>query len=218
MLGERLILNNTHKKIAKNLFKILIVESQKHKERYSISIAGESGSGKSGVAHAITNLMNEYGIKTRLIQQDDYFFIPPKTNFRIRREDISIIKMSEVNLELLQEHINKFKKSKSKKIKKPLVVFDEDEIREETISLESVKILVVEGTYVSVLENIDKKIFLAKDYKDTFNARRSRNREELDLFDEKILRAEHKIVKNHANLNDIIVKKDSKIILTKSSH
>ena len=76
----------------------------------------------------------------------------------------------------------------------------------------------VEGTYVSVLENIDKKIFLAKDYKDTFNARRSRNREELDLFDEKILRAEHKIVKNHANLNDIIVKKDSKIILTKSSH
>jgi len=208
MLGERLIIRKNHKVVAKELATIIEPEVKKIKKKYVITIAGETGTGKSGIAHVLTSIMTDRGIRTVLIQQDDYYKNPPKTNFKIRRKSVSKVGTSEVKMALLQKHIKKFRDAKTTKIAKPLVVFDEDLIREETIKCKGVNVMVVEGTYVSLLKEVDKKIILSQTYKDTYKARIERARDVVDRYDSKILEIEHKIIKDHKKYANIIIGKD----------
>jgi len=217
MFGEKLFVAQKHKDIAIKLAHILLSGIDASRKKYLISIAGESGSGKSGIAYETTSLMNKRGVKTILLQQDDYFYYPPKTNRQMREKDISVVGTNEVNLELLTEHVKKFKDLRTKKITKPLIVFDENKCEKETVSCKTAKVMIVEGTYVSLLKNIDRKIFLTETYIDTFKGRRKRARDKVDVFDKKVLEIEHKIVSGHKKLCHIIVRKDASIRRVKRS-
>lgn len=208
MLGEKLIIRKDHKVVAERLAKILIPEIRAAGKKYIVSIAGETGSGKSGIAQVLAGIMARKGIKSILIQQDDYFINPPRTNFMLRRDNMISAGISEVNMPLLQKHIKKFRDIRSETITKPLVVFDEDIIRKETIVCKNINLMIVEGTYVSLLEGIDKKIVLSRTYKDTYKERLKRKRDIVDKCGEKILAIEHGIVKGHKKHADIIVEKD----------
>ncbi len=212
MLGERIVIEDEHREASRRIIDIILPELIGPRGKYVITIAGESGSGKSGIAHEVTRRMNEKGIETVLFQQDDYFFQPPKTNYELRRKDLSRVGTAKVNMDLLVEHINKFRDPATTRIKKPLVIFDEDRITEETIHCGTVRLLVVEGTYVSLIKGADKKIFLSKTYKDTLADRQARSREAIDSFDEKILEIEHNIISSHKEMNEIVIEKDYSIV------
>ena len=206
MIGERLIITRSHKLLAKKLADKLLPQIKKTRGKYVITIAGESGSGKSGMAFMLASLFNLQNVKTVLIQQDDYFKYPPKTNEKRRLKDIGLVGISEVKLKLIQEHIKEFRNSKTIKFEKPLVFFEEDKIRKEIIICKGIKILIVEGTYVSLLKDVDKRIFFTSDYRETLKARQKRNREKIDKFNREILRIEHKIIAPHKDKANIIIK------------
>ena len=212
MFGDKVIIKKDHETVAKYLADILEEDINKTADRYVVTVAGESGSGKTGIAQEIVSDLNDRGIKAVLIQQDDYFIHPPKTNQKFRKEGITEVGLLEVNLPLLQEHVSKFRSPHTVSICKPLVDFEKDRIETETVSCEGVKALVVEGTYVSLLEGVDKKIFLEKTYKQTFFARLFRRREPIDKFTGKILSIEHKIISTHKRFADLVVKKDYTVI------
>jgi uridine kinase len=215
MLGDKLIIEKDHKDAAEKLADILLPEISRSDSRYVITLAGETGSGKSGIAHELAGILIGRGIETILVQQDDYFVIPPKTNHKKRREDMSVVGVSEVRLSLLQEHLRCFKDPEAVEITKPLVMFEEDKITEETVDCRSAKALIIEGTYVSLLENVDKKIFLEKTYEDTLAARMLRKRDKIDELDRKILAIEHDIISRHKDLADIVINKDYSIVTNK---
>jgi hypothetical protein len=54
-------------------------------DKFVITVAGESGAGKSELASEIARLITEEGFNTGVLQQDDYFVFPPKTNHEMRR-------------------------------------------------------------------------------------------------------------------------------------
>ncbi|RKY41915.1 MAG: hypothetical protein DRP85_04505 [Candidatus Makaraimicrobium thalassicum] len=213
MRGDKLVIRKGHVKAAQELGKILTPEILSSDSRYVISISGESGSGKTEIAHEITKILKENKIRSVTLHQDDYFRHPPKTNYRMRRKDLTLVGTSEVKLALMNKHITRFKDPKTVKLRKPLVHFDEDKIREETIRCKTARVMIIEGTYTALLKNIDKKIFLRHTYKHTLGTRQVRKREKIDKFDEKILTIEHGIISRHAKLADIVAREDYSLII-----
>jgi hypothetical protein len=115
---------------------------------------------------------------------------------------------------LLDEHVASFKPSRANTIQKPLVIFEEDRIAEETIDPNLFAMGVAEGTYTSLVQSADYRIFIDRTYEDTLDDRIARRRDPIDDFSEKILKIEHDIICQHRSLADIIVNKDFSVTLT----
>jgi uridine kinase len=170
----------------------------------TISVAGESGSGKSEMGLALVEAFAALGIPGSVLGQDDYFVLPPKSNDRARRQDISTVGPQEVRLDLLDEHLAAAR-SGAAAISKPLVVYAEDSIEEETVSLEGTRVVVAEGTYTTLLRNVDTRLFIARTRLDTMEARARRAREPADPFIEQVLEIEHGIISGHRSRADIVL-------------
>ena len=204
MEGDVLIINNFHRKAAKQAVAILLPEIQSIEGKYFLTVAGESGAGKSEIAASIAAELEKAGLPTFVFQQDDYFVYPPKTNAEKREEDIGWVGMQEVKLYLLDEEISAIRKGE-KMIEKPLVIFDEDRITTEKVDLSAYKVIIAEGTYTTALKNVDFRIFIDRDVNDTRKARKKRAREKQDEFLEQILSIEHRIISAQKKDADVII-------------
>jgi len=208
MRGDKLLIRPYHTKAAKDISNILIPEILSSGSKYVITIAGESGSGKTEIAHEVARALKADKIKNVTIHQDDYFRYPPKTNHEMRRKDISLVGTSEVKLSLMNKHLRLFKDPATAGFQKPLVDFNENKIGKETLKCKTARVMIIDGTYTSMLKNVNKKIFLLRTHKDTLKTRLARKRDKIDKFDEKILAIEHGIISQHRKLANIVVQKD----------
>ncbi len=202
MIGDNVIIKQHHITPAKEIFQRIKV---KLTDKYSIAIGGESGCGKSTLALALKQILEEHGYNVFIFHMDDYFFLPPKSNHEQRLEDISNVGPQEVNLHLLQSHIEGFKNG-AQTIVKPLVYYTENEIKTEEVAISLCDVLLVEGTYTLGLE-VDLKIFLERNYHDTLQNRIDRARDPLSSFVESVLEIEHKIIAAYAKDAQILVDK-----------
>lgn len=207
MIGDKIIIKPQHYKAAEKILRIILKEIKDSKNRYAISIAGESGSGKSETAQALAEKLLEHGIKSAIFQQDDYFIYPPKTNDKTRRADIGWVGMSEVHLNELDDQLRSALGG-ANEVVKPLVIYQEDRITEETIFLNEAKVVIAEGTYTTTLKNVHTRIFIDRSYWETKKSRLERAREEQDDFIEKVLKIEHQIISSQKQNADIIITSD----------
>jgi uridine kinase len=206
MEGDVLIINNFHRKAAKQAVAILLAEINNFNGKFFLTVAGESGAGKSEIAASIAAELEKLGKKTYVFAQDDYFVYPPKTNADKRGEDIGWVGMQEVKLFLLDEEIAAIRNGETL-ITKPLVIFGEDRITSEKVELGQFDVFIAEGTYTTSLKNVDARVFIDRNISDTKKARAKRAREKQDEFLEQILSIEHRIISAQ--------KKDADIIITK---
>ena len=215
MRGDKLLIKKYHTIAAEKLIPILLPQIRSSSAKYVITVAGESGAGKTEIAHEIARFLKKNNISSVTLHQDDYFRIPPKTNPVKRRKNISIVGTSEVKLGLLNKHINLFRNIRTKEIEKPLVFFKQNCIKKEYLKCADIKVLIVEGTYTTILKNVDKNIFLSRTHKDTLKARLARKRDHIDPFDKKILAIEHNIISKHKKKADIVFSKTYKTFTSK---
>jgi uridine kinase len=210
MKGDKLVLQDYHIQAATEIVSHIIRDIRKKKTRYIITVAGESGSGKSETGKAIADELVKFSIKSVLLGQDDYFVLPPKSNDLKRREDPEWLGPDvEVKLDVLEHNLVDAIEGK-KEIIKPLVDYDLNNIDDETIDLDGVKVIIAEGTYTTLLKHIDTRIFICRDWLDTLEHRQKRLRgnEVGDPFIEHVLSIEHKIIAGHKQLADILITKD----------
>ncbi len=106
MRGDKLIIQDGHRKAAWQIMEVLLSQIMQAEGKFIITIAGESGSGKSEIATALSQLRAEKGIGSLILQQDDYFVYPPKTNARMRRQNTNHVGLSEVHLTVLDQHLH----------------------------------------------------------------------------------------------------------------
>lgn len=216
MIGDKLVIKKEHLKSGRHIAELLYPMIMKTKGRFIVTIAGESGSGKSELATTITQALLEKGLRSKIIQQDDYFVYPPKTNEKMRREDMDRVGLFEVNLAVLDQSLCDIIAGK-RRIAKPLVIFEDDCITKETLVLDKIKVVIVEGTYTSNLKNVHCHVFIDRTYLDTREARQQRSREKQDEFLEKVLEIEHKIISSHKPLAAIVVTKGYEVVNESSS-
>ena len=87
MKGDVIVLEEHHRDAARKIIPEIIEKIKSKDKRFIITVAGESGSGKSETGKAIQEELEKYRIKSVLLGQDDYFVLPPKSNDAKRRED-----------------------------------------------------------------------------------------------------------------------------------
>ena len=207
MRGDKLIIESWHVKAARQAGELLFPRIAGSTGRFVVTIAGESGSGKSEIAAALSGAFSEQGISSMILQQDDYFVFPPKTNEQMRRDDIAHVGLSEVRLDLLDQNLEGILAGKSE-IPKPLVIFEEDRITQETVNLDGVQAVIVDGTYTTILKSVHRRVFIDRTYVDTRKTRKRRARETQDAFLERVLEIEHGIISSHRSMADIIITPD----------
>jgi uridine kinase len=214
MRGDILIIGDHHLKAAQEVLDLVLPEIRLKEGTYIMTVSGESGAGKSELAYALEGMLEKEYISARIIQQDDYFVYPPKTNERKREEDIGRIGPGEVRLDLLDENVRSIKAGKFL-VDKPLVIFGEDRITTETVDLSPFSVILIDGTYTTLLHGIDCRIFIDRDNNDTRADRLKRNREKQNDYLEQILEIEHGIISRHKEKADIIVTKEFNAYRTK---
>lgn len=171
----------------------------------AVTVAGESGAGKSEIAYCLTKLLAYEGKTSVVLSQDDYFRLPPKSNTKRRLEDVSWVGPGEIQLDLLDDHIERLKTKPTLPLTKPLVFFHEDRIAGETIPPVGYDIILAEGTYTSLLKNADVRVFIDRDYHDTKAHRLERGRDPDVEFLEQVLEIEHRIISQHKARADVII-------------
>lgn len=204
MIGDKLVIEPQHTERAAELCALLADRVQ---PRWVLSVAGESGAGKSELAAEIARLFNEQGHPTGILQQDDYFVFPPKTNHRMRQNNVEQVGPYEVKLDFLDSNLRSFKRGENP-LYKPLVIYDEDRITHEELDTSGVELLIAEGTYTSLLSFVDFRIFIDRDYVHTLEARKKRARDEFDPFIQRVLEREHRTISAHKALADAQVSTD----------
>lgn len=214
MKGDKLVIQKYHKRAASEIVPQIIERVRGKNTRYIITVAGESGSGKSETSRALANELEKHGIKSVILGQDDYFILPPKSNSAKRRKDPDWLGPHvEVKLGVLDRNLKDAIQGKNE-IKKPLIDYDANTIEEETICLEGVKVVIAEGTYASLLKNVDTRIFITRNWLDTLEHRKKRNRgnEAGDAFIEQILATEHKIIAGQRQLADFLITNEYDVV------
>ena len=213
MIGDIIQIDEKHLSTAEQIFTILNtkIPSGNH-DKYAVGIAGESGSGKSVTAYAVSRILEKNNIKSVVIQMDNYFKLPPKSNHENRLISIDNVGTHEVNLDLLSQNIQDFKTGKDS-FEKPLVNYPENSISTELIFAKDVQVVIVEGTYILELDDFDFKIFIDRNYKSTYKNRMERNRDEKSDFVEQVLQIEHHIIKEYKSKANLILDNDYKVII-----
>lgn len=215
MKGDVIVVEEHHLRAAAEIVPAIIDAVRSSRRRWVVTVAGESGSGKSETGKAIADTFGDHGVAAVLLGQDDYFVLPPKSNDARRREDDDWLGPHvEVRLDLLEQHLLDAIDGAGS-ITKPLVDYDADAIEEETIDLSDVDVVITEGTYTSLLKHVDTRVFIARNRLDTLEHRQKRNRgnEVGDPFIENVLRLEHKIIAGHRQLADFVITRDYDVMV-----
>ena len=178
--------------------------------RLVIGVAGETGSGKSVTAVALARELTAAGHPAAVLHQDDYFLRPPRANHEHRERDLGSVGPHEVNLAAIAAHVAAFRAGRDG-VEGPLVDYPSDSFRVQRHDFAPLAVLVVEGTYVLRLDDLDVRIFLDATHEDTRERRRARNRDIDAPFVEQVLRIEHEIIAPQAALAHVVVDRDFRL-------
>ena len=206
MLGDKIHIRPEYYRTANELMAHFLPTIGTH-QRHVIVIGGESGSGKSVLAYCLSDRLQANGIGVVLWQLDDYFRLPPADNHAARVESLTNVGLREVDMVLLQQHLDAFKNGATQ-VLKPISSYIHNRIAHEISLIDDAQILIIEGTYALYLQNTDTSVFINRCYKDTILQRQARGRDEIDAFSEQILQIEHEIVKKSGVNASFVVEKD----------
>lgn len=172
-----------------------------------IGIAGESGSGKSVTSKGLERELLETGVSVCVLHQDDYFRLPPRANHEHRCRSLSNVGPHEVDLGLLQSHITAFRKRRDG-VTGPRVDYATDSFGKRVLDFARAQVLIVEGTYVLGLDDMDLRIFLSATHEETRRRRRERNRDIDAPIIDRVLAIEHRLIARQAASADVTIDRD----------
>ena len=208
--GARFDLQPAHLALGRALRGVLAARVDLRRPGLVVGIGGESGSGKSVTAAALAHELDAAGVRAGVIHKDDYFVRPPRTNHDYRVADLSRVGPHEVDLARLRAHVADFRAGRDGVVA-PLSDHATDSFLAQRHDFSATTALVVEGTYVLRLPEIDVRVFLEASYEDTRERRRARARDVDAPIVERILEIEHAIIAPQAADAHVVIDRDFRI-------
>lgn len=203
--------HESSERLAQQLLSLLSVRWESHAmQRRVVGVAGESGSGKSMTADGLARACNDAGLRALVLNQDNYFFLPPRTNHEHRIESLDNVGVHEVNLALIGSQITSFRACENGVVA-PLVDYPGNRFVTQTLDFANVELLIVEGTYVLQLDDLDVRIFLEATHEDTEERRRVRNRDIDAPIVAQVLAIEHEIIARQRAVADMLIDSDFRL-------
>jgi uridine kinase len=120
-----------------------------------------------------------------------------------------------VRLDLLDEHLRIIKKHQVATLSIPVMNWVTDTEESAMIDVANADVVLVDGTYTSLLTEVNIKIFITTSCAQTKQNRINRNREPVTDFIERVVAKESSIIQPHAVLADIWVDDNLQVLLPK---
>lgn len=212
MLGDVLLINEKHQlaggKIIEHILTCL-------KPKMIIGISGESGSGKSELAHVIAKGMRKHGIFAKPLHIDNYYRILPLLRTEWRKENgiQNVVGYGEYDWNTIYRNIAEFQKGLLST--GPCVDLVTEQVDQLTTDYSTVDMLVVDGLYAIKTEGIDLSIFIELTYHETKKAQVVRGKEPQNEYRMAVLEQEHQMVQALRPKADILINKDYEVVMAK---
>jgi len=216
MLGDILLIGEQHTAAARVIAERILAEKdyidrENPGHKYIVTISGESGSGKSELAHSLAMLLKKKGARPKILHTDNYYLVPPaeRRTYRMERyfDEVGI---DEYDWELLNRHIDEFRDNREAII--PCVDIVTDEVDRLLTDFSRVDVLVVEGLYAMGAERADLRIFIDLTWQDTKKNQELRGKEPTDDYRMRVLEKEHNGVRSLRHLADLFVDCSYKVV------
>ncbi|NHZ85064.1 MAG: uridine kinase [Planctomycetia bacterium] len=203
MIGDVLLVNEKHTRVASQL---AVIIEEKNIIKFIVAIAGESGTGKSEVAHELRKKLKKDGYLVKIIHSDNYYKILPTVRIERRKKyGIQSVGENEYDWEVLNKNIDDFRQGKESVL--PYYDLYTNQKDRLITNFDSINILIVEGLYCLRVSS-DLKVFIDSTYKDHLQAQVLRGKEPQTKFRTKVLQRESQVIQSHRSLADLLINQD----------
>jgi len=213
MLGDILLINDMHKDAAASIYE-MVLEARENNEdlfRYVIGISGESGSGKSELAHALGKLLKDNNVRVKVIHTDNYYKIQPLLREEWRRnKGFDKIGIAEYDWVKIRKTIRDFKEEQECMI--PCIDLIPEQVDKLITDFSKIDLLIIEGLYAINAPDVDMKVFIDLTYHETKINQIIRMKEAMSDFRLGILQKEHEAVISLKPTADLVVDKSYQVV------
>jgi uridine kinase len=202
MLGDVLLITEKHEKAGAKIIEKILANL---KPKMIIGISGESGSGKSELAHVIAKGLRKHGIFAKPLHIDNYYRILPLLRTEWRKENgiQNVVGYGEYDWDTINRNIAEFKSGKIST--GPCVDLVTEQVDQLTTDYSTVDMLVVDGLYAIKTEGVDLSIFIELTYHETKKAQVVRGKEPQNEYRMAVLEQEHQMVKSLRPKADVLI-------------
>lgn len=219
MLGDILLINDMHKEAAATICEIVMkdLETKGDRYRYIVGISGESGSGKSELAHSLGKALKEQHIRVKVIHTDNYYKIQPLLREEWRRnKGFDRIGLDEYDWIKIRKTIRDFKEEQECMI--PCIDLIPEQVDKLLTDFSKIDLLIVDGLYAINAPDIDLRVFIDLTYHETKINQIIRMKEALSDFRMSILEHEHQAVRSLMPMAQLIIDKSYQVVDAKNYH
>ena len=213
MLGDVLLINDMHKDAAQSIYEQVKEAREKLDERYRyvIGISGESGSGKSELAHALGKRLKEEHVRVKIIHTDNYYKIQPLLREEWRRnKGFDKIGLEEYDWIKIRKTIRDFKEEQECMI--PCIDLIPEQVDKLITDFSKIDLLIIDGLYAINTPDVDLKVFIDLTFHETKINQIIRMKEAHSDFRTTILQKEHDAVVTLKPQADLIVDKSYQVV------
>jgi len=213
MLGDILLINDMHKDAAQAIFEHVekARENLEERYRYVVGISGESGSGKSELAHALGKLLKENNVRVKVIHTDNYYKIQPLLREEWRRnKGFDKIGIDEYDWIKIRKTIRDFREEQECMI--PCIDLIPEQVDKLITDFSKIDLLIIDGLYAINTPDVDLKVFIDLTYHETKINQIIRMKEAMSDFRLTILEMEHQAVASLKPMADLIIDKSYQLV------
>lgn len=211
MLGDILLIQEKHKKAGEAILKKIL---QIKKEKFVVAISGESGSGKTELAHVIAKSLRKHGIFAKPVHTDNFYTTHPleRREWRSKEGIENVVGFDEYKWDEINQVIDDFKNNMVSEM--PCVDLVTEQVDILITDFEEVDMLIVDGLYALKAEQIDLRIFIDLTYLETKekHTKDARGKEVMDEVRWATLAQEHKMVQSLKPLANLIINKEYEVV------
>jgi uridine kinase len=213
MLGDILLINDMHKEAAQAICDTVISDrnSKEERYRYVVGISGESGSGKSELAHALGKCLKEKNVRVKVIHTDNYYRIQPLLREEWRRnKGFDHIGVTEYDWVKIRKTLRDFREEQECVL--PCIDLIPEQVDKLITDFSKIDLLIVDGLYAINAEDIDMKVFIDLTYHETKINQIIRMKEAMSDFRLGILEREHQAVSSLKPQAHLVVDKSYQVV------
>lgn len=186
---------------------------ERKKEKFMVGISGESGSGKTELAHVIAKGLRKHGIMAKPLHIDNYYRIHPleRTEWRKKNGIENVVGYGEYDWDTLYKNIEAFKSSKETTM--PCVDLVTEQVDHLITDFKGIDMLIIDGLYAIRTDGLDLRIFIELTYHETKKAQVVRGKEPQNEYRMSVLEQEHRMVQALKPMADILISKEYEVLL-----
>ena len=176
-----------------------------------VAISGESGSGKSELAHVIAKGLRKHGIMAKPLHIDNYYRIHPleRTEWRKTNGIQQVVGPGEYDWDTILRNVAEFKAGSVST--GPCVDLVTEQIDQLTTDYSGIDMIIIDGLYAIKVPDVDLRVFIELTYHETKKAQVVRGKEPQNEYRMQVLEKEHQEVQALKPTADVFVGMDYEV-------